>query len=136
MSHSHIRVQVPPPRRNLWVEAAVGIAFFVAVAALYLPIGMWHPPYDMDHPTAPGNVSDTRIVIDHIRDSQYGGLIFYRTEALVSFEIEDQTQNRWLIASEITTERALLASKLAGSPKTCQVYWLPGHPENAKCRFE
>lgn len=136
MSHSHIRVQVPPPRRNLWVEAAAGSVFFVAVAVLYLAIRMWHSSLDMDHLTEPGNVSDTRIVLDHIRDSQYGGLIFYRIEALVSFEIEGQAQNRWLIASEITTERVLLASKLAGLPKTCRVYWLPGHPENARCKFE
>lgn len=136
MSHSHIRVRVPPPKRNPWLEATVGIAFFIAVAVVYIAIRMLHPFYDTDHLTAEGKVYETRIVMDHIRDSQYGGLIFYRTEALVSYEVEGQTQSRWLIASEITTERAMLASKLAGSPTTCQVYWLPGHPENARCRFQ
>jgi hypothetical protein len=97
---------------------------------------MWHPLYDTDHLTAQGNVSDTRIVIDHIRDSQYGGLIFYRIEALVSYEIEGQTQNRWLVASEITTAREFLVAKLADHPKACQVYWLPNHSENARCRFQ
>ncbi|MGA2218466.1 MAG: hypothetical protein ABSG51_10295 [Terracidiphilus sp.] len=136
VSHSHIRVHPPAPKRNPWLEATVGVAFFVVVAAVYIATRMWHPFYDTDHLTAQGTVSETRIVIDHIRDSQYGGLIFYRIEALVSYEIDGQTQNRWLIASEITTERAMLASKLAGSPTTCQVYWLPGHSENARCRFQ
>jgi hypothetical protein len=137
MSHSHIRVRESPPRRNYWLEAAFGIFFvaLVAVASLYA-IRIWHPLYDLDHLTALGNVSDTRIVIDHIRDSPYGGKIFYRIEAQVSYEIDGQTQNRWLTASETTTERGRLASKLAGSPKTCQVYWLPDHPENPRCRFK
>jgi len=137
MSHSHIRVHESPPQRNLWLETTFGVAFvaFVAIAAFYVP-GIWHPLYDLDHLTAPGNVSDTRIVIDHTRDSLYGGQIFYRIEALVSYEIDGQTQNRWLTASEVTTERGRLASKLAGSPKSCQVYWLPDHPENARCRFQ
>jgi hypothetical protein len=136
VSRSHVRVQHSPPKRKPWLEATVAIAFFLVVAAIYIAIRALHPPYDTDHLTAKGTVSESRIVIDHIRDSQYGGLISYRIEALVSYEIESQPQNRWLVASEITTERAMLASKLAGSPKTCQVYWLPGHPENARCRFQ
>jgi hypothetical protein len=136
VSHSHIRVHEVPPQRNLWLEAGAGIAFFVAVAVLYIAAKVWHPLYDLDHLTTEGKISDSRIVVDHTRESLYGGQIFYRTEALVSYEIDGQTQNRWLTASEITTERARLASKLADSPKTCQVYWLPGHPENARCRFK
>lgn len=135
MSHSHIRVHEAPPKRNLWFEAAIAISF-VALAALCIAALRWHQPYDLDHLTTEGIVSDTRIVVDHIRDSTYGGLIFYRIEAQVRYEIDGQAQNRWLIASQITTERVLLASKLASSPKSCQVYWLPDHPENARCRFK
>ena len=136
MSHSHIRVHEAPPKRNLGLEITAGIAFLAAVTAvLYFAIRMLHPYYDLDHLTTEGIVSDSRIVIDHIRNNPYGGLIYYRTEALVTYEIDGQAQNRWLIASEITTERARLASKLADSPKICQVYWLPDHPENARCRF-
>jgi len=50
--------------------------------------------------------------------------------------MDGQDQNRWLIASEITTARELLAAKIAGHPKTCQVYWAAMHPESASCRFE
>ena len=135
MSHSHIRVHEAPPKRNLGLEVAAGIAFLAAFAALFIAVLRWHQPYDMDHLTAEGIVSDSRIVVDHIWDTRYGGQIYYRTEALVSYQIDGQPQNRWLIASEITTERARLASKLADSPKACQVYWLPDHPKNARCRF-
>jgi hypothetical protein len=128
-------VHEAPPKRNLGLEIAAGIEFFAAVAVLLIATLRWHQPYDLDHLTTEGIVSDSRIVIDHIRDNPYGGLIYYRTEALVTYEIDGQAQNRWLIASEITTERVRLASKLADSPKICQVYWLPDHPENARCRF-
>jgi hypothetical protein len=117
--------------------AVAGIAFFLGVVVvLCIAVRVLHPVYDLDHLTAEGNISDSRIVVDHTSESMYGGKIFYRIEALVSYEIDDQTQNRWLIASETTTDRGLLASKLVGSPKTCQVYWLPNHPENARCRFK
>jgi hypothetical protein len=73
---------------------------------------MWHPYYDLDNLATEGKISDSRIVVDHTRESLYRGQIFYRTEALVSYEIDGQAQNRWLIASEITTERTRLASNL------------------------
>ena len=136
MSHSHLRARLnpPAPRRNFWLEATFGLVF-VAFAAIFIAVLRWHQPYDLDHLTTEGKTSDSRIVVDHIWDTRYGGAIYYRTEALVSYEIDGQPQNRWLIASEITTERARLASKLADSPKACQVYWLPDHPENARSRF-
>jgi hypothetical protein len=139
LSHSHIRVQQAPTRRNLWLEAAAGCAFLVLVTALYIASNVLHPLHDLDHLTAEGKVSDTRIVVDHIWDTRYGGRIYYRIEyrieALVSYEIDGRSYSRWLTGSETTTERALLASKLASSPKSCQVYWLPDRPENARCRF-
>ncbi|MFZ0746447.1 MAG: hypothetical protein WAM85_18715 [Terracidiphilus sp.] len=86
--------------------------------------------------TADGTVQETRIVVDHIGDSQFGGQIYYRIEAHVNYEVEGQDQDRWLTASEITPERDLLTAKLQPLPKTCRVYWVPKHPENAKCRLE
>jgi hypothetical protein len=53
-----------------------------------------------------GSIRETRIVVDHIVDSQYGGLIYYPVEARTRYEFEGRTQERWLTASEITTTRA------------------------------
>jgi hypothetical protein len=105
------------------------IVFFMAVR---LPQGS----IDNRYLTAGGKVTETRIVIDHIQDSQYGGQIYYRIDAHVSYQIDGQVEDRWLTASETTTARELLSAKLATQPKTCQVYWFPNHPENARCRFQ
>lgn len=91
--------------------------------------------YDTSHLTAEGKISETRIVVDHTVESLYGGRIFYRIEAHVGYEIQGQSQDRWVTASEITTLREMLAAKLARHPQSCQIYWTPGHPENAKCRL-
>ena len=83
-----------------------------------------------------GNVKESRIVVDHTSEGQFGGTIYYRMELRVSYALAGEQQDRWLTASEITPDRDGLAAKLASHPKTCQVYWVPGHPENARCRLE
>jgi hypothetical protein len=91
--------------------------------------------YDTSHLTAEGKISEIKIVVDHTVDSMYGGRIFYRIEAHVTYEIEGQSQDRWVTASEITSFREMLKAKLARQPQSCQIYWTPGHPENARCRL-
>ena len=137
MSRTHVRLPKPKPEpnRNIWVGVAIG-AVATLLAILYVTTRFWDGPIQPSHVTAEGKVSETRIVMDHISDSQYGGEIFYRIEAHASYELDGRPQDRWLTASEITTERVLLASKVAGQPKSCRVYWASGHPENAKCQLE
>jgi len=135
VSQSHIRVAKPAKPRNWGVEAAIGVVAAL-LAALYVATRFWDGFSRPPRVTAEGRVSETRIVMDHIQDSHYGGMIFYQIEAHVSYELDGRRQDRWLTASEITTERLFLASRIATQPKTCEVYWSPGHPENAKCRLE
>jgi hypothetical protein len=94
------------------------------------------PPSHDHYATANGSILETRIVVDHIRDNQYGGLIYYRVEARTRYELEGHSQERWLTASEITTTREELVAMIAAHPKTCLVYWFPKNPENVKCRIE
>jgi hypothetical protein len=91
--------------------------------------------YDTSHLTTEGKISETRIVVDHTVESLYGGRIFYRIEAHVTYEIQGQSQDRWVTASEITSLHDMLVAKLARHPQSCQIYWTPDHPENAKCRL-
>jgi hypothetical protein len=134
MSHSHIRVPRPSPQSRPWGEVVLAVSVFVAIALLAFGsfVG-WQS--NEDHTSATGSILETRIVLDHIVDSQYGGGIYYRIEARTSYEFQGQSQDRWLTASEITTARELLQVKLASHPKYCVVYWVPGHAENAKCRL-
>ena len=135
MSHSHIRVAKPVPQRNLPLEVSVGVVAFLVIL-LFAVSRFGDGFFPTDYVTADGAVSETRIVVDHMLDSNYGGRIFYRIEAHVNFELGGQPQDRWVTVSEVTTGRLELASKVAAQPKSCQVYWAPGHPENAKCRLK
>jgi len=140
MSQSHVRVPTPPRRRK-WLEIAVGVAFLlIPVFYLLARAGGWFVP-DFDSTT--GQVLETRIVVDHVAESQYGSSIFYRLEAHVKYAVPDQGtprqpdqfQDRWLTASDTTTTRELLTMIQAKQSKTCHIYWLPNRPEAARCRL-
>jgi hypothetical protein len=86
--------------------------------------------------SAIGTVKESRMVVDHTSEGQFGGTIYDRMELRVSYAAAGEQQDRWLTASDVTSDRDWLAAKLASHPKTCQVYWDPRHPENARCRLE
>jgi hypothetical protein len=141
MSQSHVRVAKPQPRRRKWLEIAVGVTFLL-IPAFYVLARTegWFVP-DFDSTT--GQVLETRIVVDHTLDSQTGGHIYYRLEAHVKYTVPDeatprrpdQSQDRWLTASEVTSTRELLTMLQAKQSKTCQVYWIPNHLEADRCRL-
>jgi hypothetical protein len=134
MSHRHIRVPRPAPQRRPPPEFVLAAVVVVSIALLAVG-NLVRLPSDESYVSASGSILETRIVVDHILDNEYGGRIFYRIEARTSYELEGRSQDRWLTASEIETARELLQAKLASHPKHCVVYWVPGHPENAKCRL-
>jgi len=138
MSHTHIRFRAPKPEMRLkasfWLLVVAGIGACLLLA-LILIARTRDDAYDTSHLTAEGRISEIKIVVDHTVDSLYGGMIFYRIEAHVTYEIEGQSQDRWVTASEITSFREMLAARLARRPQNCQIYWTPGHPEDAKCRL-
>lgn len=73
-----------------------------------------------------------RRVVDHTRDTLYGGKIIYRAEAHVQYLADGRMQDRWVRASDDLPQESLLL-KLAAHPTECLVYWPPNQPENAKC---
>ena len=88
------------------------------------------------HATADGMIVETRVVIDRVADYRYGGAILYRLDAHVKFKADGQDQDRWLRVQTGTTSRLELMAKAATDPKTCLVYWTPGHLENARCKMD
>ena len=135
MSHSHIRVPKPAKRDSPWIPI-IGTVLIVVLVA-WLAFGrLFQWPLNPNDTTADGKILETRIVVDHLRDSQYGGLIYYRIEAQVKYQIQGKEQEQWIAASEATTDQILLAARISSHPKTCLVYWPPNHPDNAKCRLD
>jgi hypothetical protein len=135
MSHSHVRVPKPVPQRNVWVEAAMGVGFLLLVVTLIGAILIYRDSTASDYLSVDGKVSETRIVVDHFRESLFGSSIHYRIEAHVTYPLQGEVQDRWLTASDASSSRGELAARIATPPKTCRVYWLPNHPDNAKCRL-
>ena len=137
MSHSHIRAPkpIPPtPRRRTWIEWTLGAWVFVFIALLAFG-GWFFWSSDQAYITADGAILETRIAVAYSRDSQYGGHVYYRIEAHTRFDLDGNTQDRWLTASEVADSREFLSAKFDLQSKACQVYWVPGRPENAKCKL-
>jgi hypothetical protein len=129
MRPSRVRV---PKKRNWLVRGALGAAI-VLLAGLFL-VGRLRGGFrDGSHLNAAGRILETRIVEEHVQDSPYGDRTLYRIEVHVTYELRGEAQDRWLTASEVTMDRDPLAARLASHPGSCEVYWAPHHPENAKC---
>ncbi len=80
-----------------------------------------------------GNVLETRIAVEGTRESNFGGSILYRIEALVRYDLHGHAQGRWMPASEVTSDRDLLTLRLVKPPTLCEVYWAHHHEENPNC---
>ncbi len=136
MSQSHVRIpKAPPswkPQWPFWVGTPliVGLIGFLSFWGAFRNSGP-----SGTHSTAQGRISETRVVVDHIFDGSRGGRIFYRLEAHVSFLAEGTSQDRWLVVPQDITDRDWLMVKEATNPKSCQVYWTPGYPDDAKCKI-
>jgi hypothetical protein len=138
MSHSHIRVdkaaQLPTPKPQYVFWACV-TCIVLGVGAYFLWSNLRASEFWERHSSVEGTVSETRVVVDHIRDGGYGGHIYYRLEALVAFHAEGQDEDRWLTVPADSMDRATLTALASGHPKSRLVYWIPGHADNAKCRL-
>ena len=141
MSQTHIRVSRPPSRRRFWV--AIAIAFGVPLIPVVYMVARAESWFAPAYNSADGTVLETRTVVDHYDNGEFGGSIYYRLEAHVQYSVPDasgiyglsELQDRWLNASDPTTTPELLTVTPQKHPKSCRVYWIPKHPETAKCEF-
>ena len=125
------------PKMSLWGKIAIcavsiGLAILLGVTYIYKSA---HNEPDRNAIRQIGSILETRLVIDHTADSIHGGRIYYRIEARTRFAAQEQRQERWLLASDITSNRDRLDALLAKHPKECVVSWNPGYPENAQCQI-
>lgn len=135
MSQSRLTREPKPPRPIVWWHIAVGLAtLLIGVGAAFLAAN-WINSYPSAYETAKGRIIEVRRVVDHTRDTLYGGKISYRAEAHVLYLANSQMQNRWVRVSDDLSQETLLL-KLASHPTECVVYWPPNHQEKAKCSLK
>lgn len=135
MSQSRITRQPEPPQPVVWWHVALGLAvLLMAVGAVFFAAN-WVHSSPSHYETATGKILQVRRVVDHTRDTLYGGRAYYRAEAHVQYLVDGQIQDRWLRASDDLSQESLLL-KLAAGPTECWVYWPPDHPDNAKCSLK
>ena len=121
-------------KRN-WTKILVVTAAMLFVGLLFAIGPYWSRFVEDTHVTAMGRILETRIAVRGTHQSQFSGAIQYCIEAHVRYELNGQIQDRWMVASDVTSSRDILALRLVQQPKTCEVYWAPHHPENPKCRL-
>src|SRR5271168_5306798 len=114
MSRSHIRVSVATAPRKPWLERMFAVGFAILFATIPIFI-VWDRPHEPDI-ISEGKILGTRIVVDNIRHSLFGGRIDYRLEAHVTYNLDGKSQDRWLTADTVSKSRDLIAAQVAGNP--------------------
>lgn len=118
------------------MRKAGALAMLAALAGflVWLYLLQRNDPFDSAHETARGEILDGRVVVAGQMESNFGGRILYQMELRVLFNQDGKPQERWLQAVFPYGHDAMV-ERLRHRPKACEVFWTPGHPENAKCRF-
>jgi hypothetical protein len=85
--------------------------------------------------TAQGLILDSRVERVGTIATSHGGYILYRIETRVQYSIGGDKHDRWIPASEPTSDRASLQMQLLKQPRTCLISWEIHHEENAHCEL-
>jgi hypothetical protein len=114
------------------VQFAVAIALLAALAAL-LRHGTENPA---TWPLAEGRFQDTRIVLDHARETAWGGEPTWKAEYQVSYLVEGREYSAWTDSGIRGESEAAVRLALKKSRLTCQVKYNPRKPKEsiADCR--
>jgi hypothetical protein len=115
----------------------LGVAMLVIVLLTLLAMAagrLIEFPERHDWESTEGSVIETRIVVDHVSGTLYGGHVVYRLDARVSYSYKEEKLDRWLPVAE-DAMRGVLKLREANHYRYCEVYWPPSQPELAKCRL-
>lgn len=138
MSHTHIRVAPPEPvktnvGRGVAVRLLICLLLFGVVVIAVRFVEVWNEPV---YVTINGQIEQTRVVVASTRATNYGGIIFYQIEALVSYQKNGQRVYQWLVASPPNRSREMLVSRISQKPTQCLVYWPEGDPDDVQCKIQ
>ena len=89
--------------------------------------------FERPWPSVVGHVLETRVSAVASQDggTLQAGLIMYRVEAHVTYEVNGEKFDRWLPASDIKSDKTYLEFWLSQKKnKLCIVHWNPGNPSD------
>jgi hypothetical protein len=86
--------------------------------------------FDLDWPSVTGQVIETRIIVVGTTPQVYrSGVIKYRAEAHVVYDLNGIHHDAWVPASNVVSDRMYLAFWLSlKKSKTALIYWNPQNP--------
>src|ERR1700739_2853736 len=127
MANHHARPQpAQNPDRLLKILVPAAVVFVFAAS-----LGIEHYRFDRPWPSVTARVLATRIVTLGAQDGYYRGVILYRAEAHVIYQLNGKQMERWLPASGMHSDRVYLAFWLSQKKsKTCIVHWNPNNPSD------
>ena len=135
MSQHHIHVPaVPPTPVSGWKITAM-LAVILAACVVCVLLFNRVESFRAAQITTPGTILEIRQAPEAIIDSNYGGKILYRREALVRFTMAGQQETRWLRLTDSIGGQNLTIP-LAAHPGTCIVTWPARHPEHSHCALQ
>ncbi len=89
---------------------------------------------DLSHPSVAGTVIETRITVVGTQPQTYrSGIIEYRVEAHVTYDLGGVHHDAWVPASNVGADRAYLAFWLSlKKSKQALIYWNPRNPADVQ----
>jgi hypothetical protein len=112
----------------------IGIASILTALYIFYSFSTERPR--TDHEYAAGTVLESRIVLDHGRETNTGSIGYYRIEIRVRYQRYGQIREVWMPSSEITSDKGLLTLRLANSHGNCEVHWSSFRPDSPECTLE
>jgi hypothetical protein len=116
-----------------WVPRILALAAVIGLCVFWVWAGFFDGFGTGPRVSAWGDVLETRIATVGSRESGHGGYILYRIETHIRYSVSGAVRDRWIPASNTTSDRVSLQIRLLDEPKRCLVGWPPGHEENARC---
>jgi hypothetical protein len=127
MSNHHAR----PKRRErfgaIFVPAVVVVSIVLVLIASPFYQRHLKSRIDLSRPSVTGKVIETRIIVVGTQPQAYrSGIIEYRAEAHVIYNLNGVQHDAWVPASSVETDRAYLAFWLfLNKSKQALIYWSP-----------
>jgi hypothetical protein len=130
MSNHHARLK-PPEKHKDRLFATFVVAAILGILAVTFYEGFLSQRSGQIWPSVTGHVLQTRIVLVGARGggAYRPGIIDYRAEAHVAYDLNGVHHDEWLPASNVVSDKAYLEFWLSQKEsKLCIVHWNPRNP--------
>jgi hypothetical protein len=110
---------------------AIAWALVIGLFAFFL-----RRPREVKSPFAQGTIQDTRIVVDHAAETNWGGQLTWKAEYRVAYSVAGREFTVWADSGIRRQSEADVRLALPQSRRSCRVHYNPQKPEIcvADCR--